>query len=351
MGSRAATAIAEGCGVNILVVTDAWYPQVNGVVRTIATVRDELRKMGHTVEVIGPEHFRTIPMPTYPEIRLAIGAGRELCRMIDAMHPDAIHVATEGPLGYAARKYCLKRDIPFTTAYHTRFPEYIRDRVPIPLFLSYAVVRRFHRPAAAMMVATTSIEQALRARGFTNIRHWTRGVDTDLFHPRDKAFLDAPRPISMYVGRVAVEKSIEDFLRLDLPGTKYVVGDGPQLTDLKNRFPGVRFVGAQHGEDLARFYAAADVFVFPSRTDTFGLVLLEALASGVPVAAYPVAGPLDVINSAEGVGCLDEDLGHAVRVALTCAPERCREYALKYSWRASAEQFISNLQPFTTFRS
>ena len=337
--------------MNILVVTDAWYPQVNGVVRTIATVRDEIRKLGHTVEVIGPEHFRTIPMPTYPEIRLAIAAGRKLCRMIAEMDPDAIHIATEGPLGHAARRYCIRRGIPFTTAYHTRFPEYIRDRIPVPLFLSYAVVRRFHRPAAAVMVATASIEQALKARGFTNIRHWTRGVDTELFHPRDKDFLADPRPISMYVGRVAVEKSIEDFLRLDLSGTKYVVGGGPQLEELKARYPAVRFVGPKHGEELAKYYAAADVFVFPSRTDTFGLVLLEALASGVPVAAYPVAGPLDVLNGCTDVGCLDEDLGRAVRQALTCAPDRCREFALGYSWKASAEQFLNNLAPFTTFRT
>jgi glycosyltransferase involved in cell wall biosynthesis len=213
------------------------------------------------------------------------------------------------------------------------------------------VVRRFHRPAAAMMVATASIEQALRARGFTNIRHWTRGVDTELFRPRDKSFLTDPRPISMYVGRVAVEKNIEAFLALALEGTKYVVGAGPQLAELKQRYPTVRFVGSQHGEELARYYAAADVFVFPSRTDTFGLVLLEALASGVPVAAYPVAGPLDVINGADDVGCLDTDLARAVRTALTFSPERCREFALKYSWRASAEQFLNNLQPFTTFRS
>ncbi|MEI8393541.1 MAG: glycosyltransferase family 1 protein [Rhodospirillaceae bacterium] len=337
--------------MNILVVTDAWYPQVNGVVRTIATVRDELKLMGHSVEVIGPEQFRTIPLPSYPEIRLAIGAGRKLFQMIDAMAPDAIHIATEGPLGFAARKYCLRRNIPFTTAYHTRFPEYVRDRAPIPLFLSYAVMRRFHRPASAVMVATTSIAKALVARGFTNLRPWTRGVDTELFHPRDKNFLSDPRPISMYVGRVAVEKSIADFLALDLPGTKYVVGDGPQLAELKQRFPAVRFVGAKHGEELAAYYAAADVFVFPSRTDTFGLVLLEALASGVPVAAYPVAGPLDILGYAEAVSCLDENLGRAVQNALTCSPEACREFALKYSWRASAEQFLANLQPFTTFRS
>jgi glycosyltransferase involved in cell wall biosynthesis len=331
--------------VNILIVTDAWQPQVNGVVRTIGTVRSELEGMGHTVEVIGPDRFRTVPMPTYPEIRLAVGAGRKLPAMIDALKPDCIHIATEGPLGFAARRYCLKRGKPFTTAYHTRFPEYVRDRMPIPLALSYAVVRRFHRPSAAVMVATPSIEQDLRARGFTNIRRWTRGVDTELFRPRDKGFLDLPRPVLMYVGRVAVEKNLEDFLRLDTPGTKVVVGDGPARAELEARYPGVVWAGARHGEELAAHYAAADVFVFPSRTDTFGLVLLEALASGVPVAAYPVPGPLDVVNGS-GAGCLDEDLGRAIDGALRIAPDVCRSYALNFSWRKSAEQFLANLKPF-----
>lgn len=332
--------------MNILIVSDAWYPQVNGVVRTIGTVRTELEKMGHTVEVIGPDRFRTVPMPTYPEIRLALGAGSRLPPMIDSIRPDCIHIATEGPLGHAARRYCMKRRIPFTTAYHTRFPEYIRDRAPIPLALSYAVVRRFHKPAAAVMVATPSIEAALKARGFRNIKRWTRGVDTDLFRPRDKSFLSDPRPISMYVGRVAVEKNLEDFLRLDLPGTKYVVGDGPAREDLQKRYPEVRWAGAKHGEELAQYYAAADVFVFPSKSDTFGLVLLEALASGVPVAAYPVPGPLDVVDGAD-VAFLDNDLKRAVENALTVSPDRCRQYALGFSWKASAEQFLSNLRPFT----
>mgnify|MGYP001809678937 FL=1 len=332
--------------MNILIITDAWTPQVNGVVRTISTVRGELEAMGHTVEVIGPDRFRTVPMPTYPEIRLALGAGRRLRAMIEAMRPDCIHIATEGPLGFAARRWCLKRGIPFTTAYHTRFPEYVRDRVPVPLALSYAVVRRYHKPASAVMVATPSIEQDLLARGFTNIRRWTRGVDTDLFRPRDKGFLDLPRPISLYVGRVAVEKNLEDFLKLDLPGTKVVVGDGPARAELQAKYPEVHWAGARHGEDLARHYAAADVFVFPSRTDTFGLVLLEALASGVPVAAYPVPGPLDVVDGS-GAGCLSEDLAEAVETALTIPPERCRDYALGFSWRRSAEQFLANLRPFT----
>lgn len=332
--------------MNILIVSDAWHPQVNGVVRTIGTVRAELEAMGHSVEVIGPDRFRTLPMPTYPEIRLALGAKRRLWAMIDGMRPDCIHIATEGPLGFAARSYCLKHGKPFTTAYHTRFPEYVRDRAPIPLALSYAVVRRFHKPSSAVMVATQTIEDALKGRGFTNIRRWTRGVDTKLFHPRDKGFLDLPRPVSMYVGRVAVEKNLEDFLRLDLPGTKVVVGDGPAREELQRKYPGVHWVGAKHGEELAKHYAAADVFVFPSRTDTFGLVLLEALASGVPVAAYPVPGPLDVVDGS-GAGCLDVDLKRAVEGALAIPAQTCRDYALGYSWRRSAEQFLSNLRPFT----
>ncbi len=334
--------------MKILIVSDAWYPQVNGVVRTLATVRDELVQLGHSVEIIGPDRFRTISMPTYPEIRLAVGAGRKMAELIEAADPGAIHIATEGPLGFAARSWCLKHGIPFTTAYHTRFPEYVRDRAPIPLALSYALVRRFHAPAFAVMVATKSIEDALVAKGFRNIRRWSRGVDTGLFHPRDKSFLDYTRPVSMYVGRVAVEKNLEAFLKLDIPGTKVVVGDGPQMEEYRRRYPGGKFEGASHGEELATYYAAADVFVFPSRTDTFGLVLLEALASGIPVAAFPVPGPLDVLEMPKGaspVGCMDEDLARAVMSALAIPPERCREHALTYSWRASAEQFLCNLRP------
>jgi glycosyltransferase involved in cell wall biosynthesis len=345
-GSHGATHSGEGGGVNILIVSDAWHPQVNGVVRTISTVRKELESMGQTVEVIGPDRFRTLPMPSYPEIRLAIGAKRSLWAMITELRPDCIHIATEGPLGFAARAYCLKHGKPFTTAYHTRFPEYVRDRAPIPLILSYALVRRFHKPSSAVMVATQTIEDALVGRGFANIKRWTRGVDTELFRPRDKNFLDLPRPLSMYVGRVAVEKNLEEFLKLDLPGTKVVVGDGPAREELQRKYPAVHWVGAKHGEELAQHYAAADVFVFPSRTDTFGLVLLEALASGVPVAAYPVPGPLDVVNGS-GAGVLDEDLKRAVEGALTISPQTCRDYALGYSWRRSAEQFLSNLRPFS----
>ncbi|WP_119679234.1 glycosyltransferase family 4 protein [Indioceanicola profundi] len=330
--------------MRILIVTDAWHPQVNGVVRTLVTTRAELEKLGHRVEVVAPDRFHTVPLPTYPEIRIALHPGPELRRRIDAFQPDAIHIATEGTLGLAARRYCLSRGIPFTTAYHTRFPEYVRDRAPVPLALSYALIRRFHAPAHAVMVATPSIESDLLARGFRHIRRWSRGVDTELFRPREKSWLELPRPIFLSVGRVAVEKNVEAFLKLDLPGTKLVVGDGPQRAELMQRYPSAVFTGALHGEELARHYAAADVFVFPSRTDTFGLVLLEALASGLPVAACPVPGPLDVLGGSD-VGVLDEDLGRAALAALAIPPERCREFALRHSWRASAEQFLANLRP------
>jgi glycosyltransferase involved in cell wall biosynthesis len=258
--------------------------------------------------------------------------------------PEAIHIATEGPLGWAARAICRKKGYIFTTSYHTSFPEYLAERLPVPLSVSYAVLRRFHGASAAVMVATPTVSRALAARGFVNLRRWTRGVDTDLFRPRAKDFIDAPRPVSICVGRVAVEKNIEAFLSLDIPGTKFVVGGGPMLGTLKRRYPRVRFVGPRHGDELAAYFAAADVFVFPSRTDTFGLVLLEALASGVPVAAYPVQGPLDVIGNSD-VGVLDEDLGRAVIRALKIAPERCRDFALNHSWAAAAQQFLSNVQP------
>jgi glycosyltransferase involved in cell wall biosynthesis len=333
--------------VKLLIVTDAWHPQVNGVVRTLTTTRAELERLGHKVEVIAPDRFRTIPMPTYPEIRLALAPGRRVRRMIEEAQPDAIHIATEGPLGFAARRYCLKHKLPFTTAYHTRFPEYVRDRAPVPLSLSYAFIRRFHAPAHSVMVATASIEADLERRGFTNIRRWSRGVDTDLFRPGPKdLFAHLPRPIFISVGRVAVEKNIEAFLSLDLPGSKVVVGDGPQLAELKAKHPGVTFVGAKHGEDLARHYAAADVFVFPSRTDTFGLVLLEALASGLPVAAFPVPGPLDVIGDSPA-GVLSEDLRGACLQAVGIDPTVCRDHALGFSWQSCAQQFLANLRPFT----
>ncbi len=331
--------------MRILIVSDAWLPQVNGVVRSLDTVRNHALGQGHRVEVIGPDRFRTVPCPTYPQIRLAVGARRRLPRLIRQFDPDAVHIATEGPLGWAARAYCIKHGLTYTTSFHTMFPEYVHLRFGVPLSWTYGLLRRFHRPAACVMVSTDSLERQLRSRGFARLARWSRGVDTELFRPRDKAFLNDPRPIQLYVGRIAVEKNLDAFLSLRTEGTKYVVGEGPQLDDLQQRYPEVRFPGTKLGEDLARYYAAADVFVFPSRTDTFGLVMLEALASGVPVAAYPVPGPVDVIDGT-GVGFLDEDLGRALRNALTIPPERCREYALGHSWEASNEQFMSNLHPF-----
>lgn len=331
--------------MRILIATDAWQPQINGVVRTLGRVAGELEAQGHAVEVIGPDRFRTLPCPTYPEIRLALLPGRRIGRMIEAFQPDAIHISTEGPVGRAARAWCLRHGQPFTTAYHTKFPEYVRARMAVPLAWSYAAMRRFHAPSAGVMVATDSIAAELAARGFRNIRRWSRGVDTELFRPRDKGFLDLPRPVHLYVGRLAVEKNLEAFLALDLPGSKLVVGDGPQAGELRRRYPDAHFVGAKEGEELACYYGAADLFVFPSRTDTFGLVLLEALASGLPVAAYPVPGPLDVIDGS-GAGALDEDLGRAIEAARAIAPSRCRALALEFSWARSARQFMANLAAF-----
>jgi glycosyltransferase involved in cell wall biosynthesis len=339
--------------MRILVVTDAWHPQVNGVVRTLGTLREELERLGHEAVFVTPDQFRSLPCPTYPEIRLAIRPGRRLARTIEANQPCAIHIATEGPLGWAARRYCLKRRLPFTTAYHTKFPEYIRARFRVPLRLSYRMMRRFHAPSSAIMVATQTIQSELEKRGFSRIRRWSRGVDTDLFRPRsaDELRVLAPhllaleKPIFLYVGRVAVEKNIQAFLRAPLKGSKVVVGDGPQLDDMRRRYPQVLFAGAKQGEELAAHYSAASVFVFPSRTDTFGLVLLEALASGVPVAAYPVPGPLDVIGGSPA-GVLDLDLATAAQAALSIPAEVCRAHALAFSWEACTHQFLSNLSPF-----
>jgi glycosyltransferase involved in cell wall biosynthesis len=329
----------------ITVVTDAWHPQVNGVVRSIENTNRELVRLGIKVDMVTPDLFRTVPMPGYPDIRLALARYRTVARRIEAGQPAYVHIATEGPLGLQARRWCLARGMPFTTSYHTRFPEYVASRLPVPERLLYALVRRFHNAGAGCMVATASLADDLSARGFRNLMPWSRGIDGDLFRPRpeEKPALDLPRPIFINVGRVAVEKNLEAFLSLDLPGTKVVVGDGPQRPSLERRFPRAVFTGARHGEDLARHYAAADVFVFPSRTDTFGNVLLEALASGLPVAAYPVTGPKDVIGSAP-VGVLDEDLRSACLRALELLPEAARAHALGFSWAKSAAQFLANLR-------
>jgi len=330
--------------MRLALVTDAWLPQVNGVVRTLGHTIREIEAAGHEVTVISPADFRTIPCPTYPEIRLALFAGRAVRRRLDALDPDAVHVSTEGPLGLAARNWCVRRGRPFTTAYHTQFPEYVRARAPIPLSAGYAAVRWFHGRATRTLVTTPSMQRQLEARGLCNLHLWGRGVDTELFRPRGKEFLDLPRPIWLYFGRVAVEKGIGDFLALELPGTKLVVGDGPACEDLRRRYPRAVFAGYRHGEDLAAHISASDVFVFPSRTDTFGLVLLEAMACGVPVAAYPVTGPVDVVL--DGVtGVLSEDLRRAALAALELDPQACRAHALKHSWEASTRQFLSALAP------
>jgi len=330
----------------ILIVTDAWKPQVNGVVRTLTTVVEELRAMGHAVEVIGPDRFRTVPCPTYPDISLSLLPRRRLVRLIEAFKPDALHIATEGPLGLAARRWAKTTGFAFTTAFHTRFAEYIKARTGLPVRPIYAWMRRFHGAGHGTMVATQSLRDELHSRGFRNIRSWSRGVDLDLFQPFPREEWDLPRPIFIYVGRVAVEKNIGAFLDLDLPGSKVVVGGGPQLASLRREYPNVHFTGPRYGEALARAYAGADVFVFPSLTDTFGLVLLESLACGTPVAAFPVTGPKDVLTSSAGkIGSVNTDLRAAALDALTADREACRAHAEKYSWRACAEIFLSHLVP------
>jgi glycosyltransferase involved in cell wall biosynthesis len=330
----------------ILIVTDAWKPQVNGVVRTLTTVVEELRAMGHAVEVIGPDRFRTVPCPTYPDISLSLLPRRRLVRLIEAFKPDALHIATEGPLGLAARRWAKSTGFAFTTAFHTRFAEYIKARTGLPVRPIYAWMRRFHGASHGTMVATQSLRDELQTRGFRNIRSWSRGVDLDLFKPFPREDWDLPRPIFIYIGRVAVEKNIGAFLDLDLPGSKVVVGGGPQLASLRREYPQVTFTGPRYGEALARAYAGADVFVFPSLTDTFGLVLLESLACGTPVAAFPVTGPKDVLTSSAGkIGAVNTDLRAAALDALTADREACRAHAEKYSWRACAEIFLSHLVP------
>ena len=327
---------------SVLIVTDAWHPQVNGVVRSIERVAEQLTARGIAVSYLTPADFRTVPMPGYSEIALSLTGPRAVYRRIEAAGAEAIHVATEGPLGLLARRWCIKNRVAFSTAYHTQFPEYVRARVPVPLAVSYAFLRWFHRPAAACLVGTPYLQSLLEQRGFTNIALWPKGVDTQLFHPAKRDDVNLPRPIFLYVGRVAVEKNIEAFLELDLPGTKLVVGGGPSLDHLRSVYPRTTFLGPRFDEDLARLYASADVFVFPSRTDTFGLVLLEALASGTPVAAFPVTGPIDVIGSAP-VGVLDDNLAKAAHAALLLSREACREHALHYSWAASADAFLRHL--------
>lgn len=328
--------------MRIAIITDAWHPQINGVVKTLTRLKDGLEASGHDLCMITPGSFATLPCPTEPDIRLAVAPRNALRSLLASFRPDAIHIATEGPLGLAGRAYCLRLRQPFSTSFHTRFPEYLHMRFRLPMGLTYRFLRWFHAPARCVMAPTRSIKRDLEQRGFNNVVLWSRGVDTALFHPQPKSFLGDARPVFIYLGRVAAEKNIEAFLDLDLPGTRYVVGDGPALFKLKQKYPAVKFTGFKTGAELVRYLSAADVFVFPSRTDTFGLVLLEALACGVPVAAYPVAGPIDVV--VDGVtGYLDEDLGRAALKALALDGGICREHALHYTWEKSVSQFLGNM--------
>ena len=330
--------------MKIMIVTDAWEPQVNGVVRTLKQTMHELKKLGHEIEMITPLGFKTIPCPTYPDISLSLFPGKKVVQKMKDFEPDAIHIATEGPLGIAARSYALKNDLPFTTAYHTRFPEYVKARTGIPLAITYKFLRWFHDPSLALMAPTEVVIKDLKHYGFTNTVLWTRGVDLEVFKMQESRSLDSDPPIFLCVGRVAVEKNIEAFLELKLPGSKWVVGDGPALEGLKSKYPNVNYLGVLQQEALAKVYAAADVFVFPSKTDTFGLVLIEAMACGLPVAAYPVTGPIDVLGDSEA-GVMRENLQEACLLALRIPKAEARKHAEKFSWKVASEQFLDHLKP------
>jgi glycosyltransferase involved in cell wall biosynthesis len=338
--------------MRIALVSDAWRPQINGVVRTLETTVGTLRGRGHAVETITPDQFRNIPCPSYAEIRLAIGAGREVARRIGAFGADAVHIATEGPLGWAARRWCIERGMPFSTSFHTRFPDYVALRTGLPPALFWPVVRRFHAPAATIMTATRTLADELAGQRLPQTHRWSRGVDLNLFTPSAPllaAMANLPRPIQLYVGRIAPEKNIDAFLDASVGGSKVLVGDGPARAQLEQRYPMAHFLGALHGPELASAYASADIFVFPSRTDTFGLVMIEALACGTPVAAFPVHGPLDIIGDAQArVGAMDEDLASAIRKALTARPADCAKEGRRYSWGACTDQFVAGLCVSTT---
>jgi glycosyltransferase involved in cell wall biosynthesis len=329
--------------MHLLIATDAWRPQINGVVRSLEAMARHASSFGAKVSVVTPLDFASFPMPTYPEIRLSLAGPRSLAPIVERIAPTHLHIATEGPIGFAMRGLCLARGIPYTTSYHTRFPEYVAARAPIPQEWTYALIRRFHASGIGMMVSTPSLERELTARGFTGIMRWSRGVDADLFRPRPTRHQIYPGPVFITVARLAVEKNIAAFLALDLPGTKLVVGDGPARNELQRIDPEAVFLGALTGEALAEAYASADVFVFPSLTDTFGIVMLEALASGLPVAAFPVTGPLDVIGGS-AAGVLDTDLRRAALAALAIDPECCRALAELFTWEKSAAQFFDNIR-------
>ncbi len=329
---------------SIAIVTDAWHPQVNGVVRTLTNTCDILRNWGHDVTVISPQDYVSMAAPTYPEIRLAMTTPGVVGRALARVGPEAVHIATEGPLGFAARWYCVSRRIPFTTAYHTQFPEYFARRTGLSADVFWPYIRWFHRPAQRIMVATESIRKELRAKGLSHLSHWGRGVDLGCFSPSappPPEYATMTGPILLYVGRIAVEKNIEAFLQSTTPGTKVVVGDGPARAALQAKYPEAHFMGVRSGADLAGFYAGADVFVFPSKTDTFGLVMIEALACGTPVAAFAVAGPADIVT--DKTGALSADLGHAITAAGTRNRADCAAYGALYSWESATRQFLSGL--------
>ncbi|MDB5526704.1 MAG: glycosyltransferase family 1 protein [Rhizobium sp.] len=329
----------------ITIVTDAWHPQVNGVVRSLDSTIEEVRRLGHDIMLVTPDRFRNIPLPSYPEIRIALTRYSTVAKEIDKFQPSFVHIATEGPLGFYARKWCLKNGMPFSTSYHTRFPEYVSARLPLPQSLLYGFVRRFHNAGNLCMVATQSLETELSLRGFKNLKRWTRGIDQSLYTPQplvERPF-GLPRPIFMSVGRVAVEKNVPAFLELELPGSKVVVGDGPDREKLQRAFPDVLFTGSKFGKELADHYAQADVFVFPSKTDTFGNVILEALACGVPVAAYPVTGPADILGGHPDASALHEDLRQACLNALTSSRIAARDLAKTFTWEAATHQFLENV--------
>jgi len=336
--------------MRVLIATDAWHPQVNGVVRTLTSLAGAAKALDVEIDFLTPDGFRSWPLPTYPGLRIALPSGKEIARRIERAAPEALHIATEGPIGWAARAYCRRNRLAFTTSYTTRFPEYVSVRTGIPASVGYAVLRHFHDAAAMTMVATPSLRQELSERGFKRLGFWTRGVDTELFNPDSPVKLDLPRPIFMTMGRVAVEKNLEAFLSLDLPGSKVVIGDGPQKASLARKYPDVAFLGEKKGQDLTSHLAAADVFVFPSLTDTFGVVQLEALACGTPVAAFPVTGPKDVIAD-HPIGALDADLRNACLRAVDMSRQACRNFALERSWENSARQFIGNLTALQPSRS
>ena len=337
--------------MDILIVTDAWHPQVNGVVRTLVNVIGEFERRGHKVRTVTPSDYLSVPMPTYPEIRLSLTMARSMRRLLAAAAPDAVHIATEGPLGLAARKACLQLGWRFSTSYHTRFPEYLNARIPVPVEWTYAFLRRFHNAGTACLVATESMAAELRSKGFRNLVAWTRGVDHELFNParrssdpaRQGPYAGLERPVFLNVGRLATEKNIDAFLELDLPGTRVVVGDGPDLARLKAKYPDAVFPGMHKGVSLAEHYADADVFVFPSLTDTFGNVILEALSSGLPVAGFPVPGPIDILTD-PAAGIVDPDLKRAALAALDLDRKAARKHALGYSWQACADILLSVLE-------